>query len=276
MSVERGRAWREDFTRFFEEPTRERFRDVIRRHVGEQEYCDFKEAWPAFSKVARHILAMANSGGGSLVFGVAQNRDNSLEARGLEKLVDKAEIQRGVQRFLSSGLKFEVLDFAFEESEYPQIKGKKFRVIFVDDDRQHIPFVCQAHGDDIRECAIYVRRGTNSVEANHEDLQRLLNRRLETGYSTTRELNLQEHLAQLKILYEQMSKYYSYSIPLPGSSWYLFQQAGVSAAMGIGVRTETIENPNYAKEGYEAFIARMIEEKKKVIAVVLGVGGSNP
>lgn len=54
-------------------PTRENFRVPLQNHLGEEDYLDFKKGWPEKEKEARHILAMANSGGGCIVFGVMQN-----------------------------------------------------------------------------------------------------------------------------------------------------------------------------------------------------------
>ncbi len=51
---------------------------------------------------------------------------------------------------------------------------------------------------------VYVRRGTTSDEATHEELQKIINERLETGYSSKHILGLSEHLGQLKTLYREM------------------------------------------------------------------------
>lgn len=36
----------EEFAKFFENPKRETFRDLIRNNLGELRTCDFKEDWP--------------------------------------------------------------------------------------------------------------------------------------------------------------------------------------------------------------------------------------
>lgn len=99
------------------------------------------------------------------------------------------------------------MDFSYEESEYPKLKGKSFQVLFVEDDPTHLPFAAVKDGPHVRGNAIYTRRGVATEEANYEELQRIINRRLETGYSSRRELDLKTHLEQLRVLYEQLSPY---------------------------------------------------------------------
>lgn len=125
----------EEFARFFEDPKRETFRDLIRNNFGESAALDFKENWPEDPKTARHLLGLGNSGGGCLIFGVAEQSDGSLQAVGIEKIRDKADIINGIEKYLPnsviSTMNNNILDFSFTESEYPLIRGKKFQVIFI-------------------------------------------------------------------------------------------------------------------------------------------------
>lgn len=250
MSLDKG--FHETAAKFFEAPTREALRDLLRTHLGETDNCDFKGEWPVLQKVARHILGLANSGGGVIVFGVAQEPDHSLKPIGLNSLLDKADIDKGVRKFLPDKIKYEVLDFSYVDSEYPTLKDKKFQVILVDDDPQHLPFVCLSESQATKKCAIYVRRGTNSEEADYDELQKVINRRLETGYSSTEESTLEEHLHQLKMLYHQISKYN----PL---------------TFAFTVSNILPKNPAYPSEDFDAFISRSIENKKLVIQSLLGI-----
>ena len=81
----------EEFTRFVERPTREGLRSLLQHNVGELAHIDFKESWPEPSKLARHVLGFANSGGGIIVVGMAES-DESLSPVGVAKLVDKTDI----------------------------------------------------------------------------------------------------------------------------------------------------------------------------------------
>lgn len=246
----------ENFARFFEKPTREGLRELLRTNVGETDQCDFKHDWPLLSKMARHILGFANSGGGVIVLGVAQKDDNSLQTTGLNSLLDKAQVEDGIRKFIPNGMRYEVLDFSYEASEYHAIIGKKFQVVLVEDNPTHLPFVCPSDGGNIRMNAIYVRRGTETVEASHDELQQLINRRIETGYSSSRELSLQEHLEQLRILYKQILMY------------------TVSPVLR-GIMKLHLSIPVYPEEDYEQFIARMIESKKRLIERNLGIECAN-
>lgn len=263
--AQKSKGLYEEFARFFEQPTREGLRDLLKKNVGEFPYCDFKEEWPIHSKTARHILGIANSGGGCMVLGVRQKDDNSLEPTGLKILTDKADVVNGIQKFLPnllfSTLSDNILDFPFEESEYPAIKGKKFQVVFVEDDPKHLPFVATADGKGIRKPAIYIRRGSATEEANHDELQRIINRRLETGYSSQREIDLSPHLEQLQVLYGHINKYhYSGGIT-----------HGIAAMLTPIFKGEPVLNPAYPQEEYDDFVARMVDKKKQLIEIVLNV-----
>ena len=182
---------------FFESPTRETLRELLRTHLGELDECDFKAEWPPqLSIIARHILGIANSGGGVIVVGMAEKEDDkSLEPVGLTTVLDKAKVHKGVEKYLPDSLRrcFDVHDFRYQASEYPVLIGKVFQVVLIEDDPLHLPFVCCWNGDKIREAAIYIRRGTSTEEANYNELQEIINRRIETGYSSQGEIELQNH-----------------------------------------------------------------------------------
>jgi hypothetical protein len=64
MNRKESKTVHESFSRFFEAPSRESLRVLLKEHVGELRNCDFKETWPEHAPVARHLLGLANSGGG--------------------------------------------------------------------------------------------------------------------------------------------------------------------------------------------------------------------
>jgi len=269
--VTRNKTLYEEFARFFENPTREGLRELLRNNVGELPHCDFKQQWPAFPKFARHLLGLGNSGGGCIIIGIAQREDKTLEPEGLEALMDKADIVNGIKKFLPNALlaNVDIQDYSFEASEYPAIVGKKFQVVFVWDDPKHLPFVATGDGDGIRNNAIYVRRGTSTEEANYEELQRIINRRLDTSYSSQREIDLETHLEQLKFLFRQVDRYH---IRITGGLAQYMQSAfSQLAAQIMGEQSERVPNPMYPEEDFEAFIVRMIERKKKRIEIELDV-----
>ncbi len=69
---------------------------------------------------------------------------------------------------------------------------------------KHIPFLTKKAADGIKDNIVYIRRGTNTDEATHEELQKIINKRIETGYSTRHVLELNDHLDQLETLYSSM------------------------------------------------------------------------
>ncbi len=249
----------EEFARFFEKPTRESFRDLIKRNYGETNQLDFKEEWPADTKIARHILGLANSGGGCLVVGIAEAADGGIVAKGLGSLKDKADLQKGVQKYLPNFIGYTPLDFAYEDSEYPTLVGKKFQVVVVEDKPRYLPFVSFGAGEGIKVAAIYIRRGTSTEEANYYELQAILNRRIETDYSTQTEFNLEQELAELQLLFRQIERY-RYVDPAEDA----FQAQSLEDS---GFYQE--ENSFYPAEDFEDFIANMIIAKKLRIKALL-------
>lgn len=256
----------ENFAKFFENPSREALRELLQHNTGEEDYLDFKKEWPEIPKLSKHILAFSNSGGGAIIVGVEES-DNQLNSIGVKEFADKADIDKGIRNFIGPDISYEIIDFPFSESEYPSLKGKVFQVLIVEYDENRLPWVSRNNGKDIKAKAIYVRKGTNSQEASHEDIQRLINIRIGTQFSTTSELELEEHIAQLKILYGHIEK--KILIHNPGPLSIDLGEWGKQISASLFGKKELEDNPIYPKEDYEEFIARMIETKKKTIENVI-------
>ncbi len=261
---------KEEFSKFYEDPSRDKLRDLIRNHLGEFPHLDFKEDWSSLSKIARHILGLANSDGGCIVIGIAEKEDKTLEAIGIEKLKDKAEITKGIRKFLPSVLldRVQLVDFVYDASEYSKIAGKKFQVIFVETDFKNLPFISMAESEGIQKSKVYVRRGASTEEADYQELQNIINKRLETGYSSRNEIDLRTHIEELEILYGLLKpSHYIYTNPFVNSQLNL---AG-SALQNLLGHSKSVPNPHYPTESYEEFVSRMIQKKKKRIEIVLDV-----
>jgi hypothetical protein len=259
------KSYKENFAGFFEEPTRDKLRELLKGHQGEFDNCDFKGEWIEPPKLARHILAMANSGGGCIIVGVAENNDKTYDPKGLSDLKDKKVIREQIENYIPSPLidSFEILDFSYDASEYPRLVGRKYQVVLVEDDPEHIPFVSKKDGAGIQKNIIYVRHnsGPESKSASYEELQRILDRRLETGFSSGKEIDFRIHLEQLKILYKQLDKKF---IATAWSSMMVDIQKSIF---------QSVPNPNYLAEDYEVFIIKMIDKKKKRIEIELDTTG---
>jgi predicted HTH transcriptional regulator len=240
----------EEFTRFFESPSRESLRQLLKHHFGETDNLDFKEQWPDELSMVQHIVAMANSGGGCIIFGVSQKADTSFEVAGIDSIKDKVDLRNKLRRFVSNKLQYDVLDFSYIESEYPLLMGKKFQVLLVEDTPEYIPFMVEADSGNLRKGTIYVRKNTASVKVEYSELQVILNRRIATAYSSNNELILEQHLRELKALYREASG-------TPYENDLLAQ---------IGGAPEELRSWS---DEYDGFIHQMIYKKRKIIESII-------
>lgn len=191
---------REEFARFLEVPTRENFRELLQKRLGESDFLDFKEAWPDKSDLAKHILAFANSGTGCLVVGVAEREDGTHEAKGLSVLKDRTELKDSVQKFLPETVAYDIFDFEYNTTEYQHINGKKFQLLWVIHSAESIPILSLADGDSVKRNRIYVRHNDSTREANHDQVQTIINKRIKSIVQTPKSRKLNEHLSELETL----------------------------------------------------------------------------
>lgn len=258
----------EAYARFFSEPSRESFRALLKEHAGELRNFDFKEAWPDFASVAKHILGLGNSGGGCLAVGVRENADKTLDPVGVSNLTDKSVITNGVKNFLPASLldAMEIGDFSFDASEYGSLIGKKFQIIFIHPVDDAVPLVAQKDGQGIRAGAIYVRREGLTEEARYDDVQRLIKLRLDSLPQTSQARDLKEHLEDLKVLYAEVPR----SVFSETGGLGLGTAFAAMAEIGSLFRGVTKPNPAYPKEDYQSFVLRLLEEKKKLVERTIG------
>ena len=112
------------YDEFLKQPNKDNFREFLKNNCGELDEVDFKESWIEKGHLAKTILAMANSNGGIIVFGVRENDNGTLEHVGIEELKDKAVINNDIAKFISPGLDYEIFDFNYDSSEYEAVQGK--------------------------------------------------------------------------------------------------------------------------------------------------------
>ena len=249
--------------KLLQEPTMDNFREFLHSQMGEHNSIDFKGQWIEGASLAKEILALANSMGGIVVFGVSESEDKSTKIDGIQEIRDKAVVSNDVKNYISSDLKYEVYDFSYETAEYEVLKGKKFQMLVVEDKPEHIPFLAKRESGSLKKNMIYVRRGTSCEIANQEELDGLLKRRINYMHPVKGEpLDLEEHLKQLKVLYKNIDKEkIYYTNVLTGVL------KGVISYLGQEKRREP--NPLYPDEEYEEFVSRLITAKKNKIERVL-------
>lgn len=190
---------------FVKNPNHDSLKELLLNNTGETDFLDFKTKWPLFSKVAKHILAIANSGGGCIIVGVSQDDDGAVLISGLKEddFLDKADIDNKLENLLPKYLKYRVEDYHFVHDEHPSLKNKRFQVLIIEYDPKYVPYTSVVHRGEIRFGAIYVRQGTKSLEATNEKLVDIILRKVQSGGSSLNEYSMKEHLSQIKDLFEE-------------------------------------------------------------------------
>ena len=261
------------YYQFLKEPTKDNFRDFMKKSCGELNEMDFKETWIDKGPLAKIMLAMANNGGGIIVFGVKENEDNTFDILGLDSLKDTADISNSISRLVSSSLDYEVFNFVFDSDVYGKFENKKFQIMVIHDTPERLPFVSLGQSEKIEKDVIYVRRGTKSEKATSEEINRIIERKIATIYSENTDMSLDQHLEQLKKLYSELPQKIQVLVrkgtqPNFAAALKVFGER-IGALYGTPDEYEEKDNPNYPDEGYEAFILRMINAKKLKIEKVL-------
>jgi hypothetical protein len=123
--------------------------------------------------------------------------------------------------------------------------------VLIEDNPLDLPFVCCGDSKYTRKAAIYIRRGTSTEEANYDELQEVINRRIETGYSSQGEIDLQKHLNELRTLYTNIQHYHFQVGSVLPSALHKFY-------------------PNSPREDFDEFLLHIIEQKKRLIKKMLG------
>ena len=261
------------YDQFLKEPTKDHFVEFMKSSCGELDDMDFKESWIEKGSLAKIMLAMGNYGGGIVVFGVRENDDNTYNLTGLDEFKDGADVNNMIASLVPPDLDYRLLSFNYDSEVYGEIKGKKFQIIVINDTPDRLPFVSLGDSESCNKDNIYIRRGTKSEKATARDIESILERKIATMYSNSNELSLEEHLCQLKILYNELPKEIKVLVKkgeLNPASAALAELANkMSILVGTRDQYEYQKNPFYPDETYEQFISRMIKHKKYRIEKVL-------
>ena len=237
---------------FLKEPTKDNFRDFLRENCGEMDEVDFKANWVEKGHLAKTILAMANSRGGVIVVGVREEPDGRVTPVGLEAFKDKAEINNEISKYIPAGLDYEIYNYSYESSEYEAVKGKKFQLLMVHDTPERLPFISQNQTTDLDKDVTYVRRGTKCEKATADELEQIINIRVDTIFKETSDLTLDEHLAQLKKLYGELPRKIKVLIRKGSPTGYAVMvsrlKESMASILGTADEYDEIDNPDYPDE----------------------------
>lgn len=254
-------------------PSRDGFISFMKESLGELDNVDFKEKWIDKDKLSKHILAIANSGGGIIVFGVKQTKEQKFEPVGLDIIQDGETVEKSISKYIPRSLSYNVLDFIYDSDIYGDFSGKNFQVLLIYDTPEYLPFFSLSESKDLKKDYIYVRRGTSSVMASASDLDKIIKRRIDSIFKNTNDLSLHEHLTQLQVLYEWIPRKKKVLVNIGdqySASLKALQAVTQSlSAWGMCNEYDEVDNPKYPSEDYEDFIVRMIEKKKRKIEKVL-------
>lgn len=259
---------------FLKEPTKDNFRHFLKENCGEMDEVDFKESWIEKGHLAKTLLAMANSHGGIVVVGIQEETDGSISPKGLDSFKDKAVINDEIAKYIPPGLDYEIFDYTYDSSEYAAVQNKKFQLLIVHDTPDRLPFISMNATTGLEKDVIYIRRGTKCEKATADEINRIIEQKVSTIFKETSDLSLEQHLSQLKRLYDELPQKIKVLVRKGNSSalseFSTMLSQFTRCLCGVSPNEyEEQDNPNYPEESYEAFILRMIKEKKLKIEKVL-------
>lgn len=255
-------------------PSRDGFKTFLKESCGELDNIDFKEKWITKGKLAKIMLAMANTGGGVIVLGIQENKDDNYLAVGIDELKDAADVEKEIKKLVPRNLSYSVLNFIYDDEIYGEYTGKKFQAIIIADAPEQLPFFSIGASDDIEKDCVYVRRGTSSEKASARDFETMIQRKLENAFKESNDLSLKEHLEQLQFLYDSIPQ--KKRVLVKKGKRFVGAMEGLQALsermteiFGEPDQYEEVPNENYPSEDYEQFLVRMIDKKKLKIEKVL-------
>ena len=255
-------------------PSRDGFRTFLKESCGELDNIDFKEKWITKGKLAKIMLAMANTGGGVIVLGIQENKDDNYLAVGIDELKDAADVEKEIKKLVPRNLSYSVLNFIYDDEIYGEYAGKKFQAIIIADAPEQLPFFSIGASDDIEKDCVYVRRGTSSEKASARDFETMIQRKLENVFKESNDLSLKEHLEQLQFLYDSIPQ--KRRILVKKGNRFVGAMEDLQALsermteiFGEPDQYEEVPNENYPSEDYEQFLVRMIDKKKLKIEKIL-------
>ncbi|MCC9262175.1 MAG: ATP-binding protein [Methanobrevibacter woesei] len=207
MVANNKKGLKESFAKVFENPNRINFKELLQDIHGEYDELDFKQEYIDDSKLAKHILGMANSGGGAIIFGVEEKEEGCLTPTGLDNFKDTTDIKKELSKFLPFELEYEIYNFEYEDdNEWKTVKNKKFQLMIIEYTPWNIPFLSKADGKNIKRKDIYCRKNSSTTKVDYEDLKKILDIRIDDGMNNNKN-TFDEDIDQIETLYLYFERY---------------------------------------------------------------------
>lgn len=204
---ENKKGAKESFAKVFEDPDRVKFKELLMNISGEFDELEFKKEYIDKSTLASHILGMANSGGGAIIFGVEEKENGRLTPTGLDNFKDTTQIKEKLSKFLPSELEYEIYNFEYgNHIEWKKLKNKKFQLIIIEYTPWNIPFLSKADGENIKRKDIYCRKNSSTTKVDYEDLKKILDIRIDDGMNNNKN-TFDEDIDQIETLYLYFERY---------------------------------------------------------------------
>lgn len=198
MSGMESKYLKEQVANLFNAPDRVTFRELLQNTDTEYDELEFKGDYIEDSKLAKHILAMANTNGGLIVFGI-EEKNNEFNQIGID-MKDVTDVKNSLSNFLPNNLDYDIHNFSYDdEPEWKKIRNKNFQIIVVEFTPHKIPFLPKKDGKNINETDIYCRKNSSSQKVNKEDLEKILNKRT-NPVNSLNYVGLETDLKQLELL----------------------------------------------------------------------------
>lgn len=163
------------FLPFFENPDRVNFKKILETCKQESDEIEFKKEISP-KGILKHVLAMANSGGGIIIFGVEENSNKTLTCSGLKKYEDESNFSY-LSEYIGKEM-WQLLNFDYSGFESSVVKDKVFQILLIKSDKNQVPFICIKDKDGCESGNIFIRRNTSSIKANYKEIQELINKRI--------------------------------------------------------------------------------------------------
>lgn len=263
IEVFKGTIFNEEILGTFDEQEkvfdRVLLKQIVDNSIGESNELDFKEKIIKEDKVAKLILAMANSGSGAVIFGITDKGEPNGLA--VEEIKDITQFQEKIASYIPANLIYHFQQITLSENEiYGELSGKNFIVLQVPKQYRYAPYLPKKESESLKLNVVYVRKNASVTAVTNEGLEEIFRLRIIEQYEDMSNIELDEHIEQLKVLYNSIS-----------ISKGLIQNQQLVDSFRAMTQAFSVRNIHYPEEEFDEFISSMIKKKKRKIEIVLEV-----